>query len=123
MGLGPLRPFPLLEPNTGGGDLLLQRDELELTLAQQGEVPVIGRTQALQQGNDGVMTGRLFPPLYAGDGHGLTDTLAQLPLGQPQVFSPAPDEIAQKDQFHNKFLLFLSFAEEPLSNYNITAYF
>lgn len=61
MGLGPLRLPLLLELNTGGGNLPLQRGKLELILAQQGEVPVIGRTQALQQGNDGVMTGRLFP--------------------------------------------------------------
>ena len=104
MSFGPLRFFSLLELDAGGGDLPSQCGEFELVLAQQGEVPVIGRAQALQQGDDGVVTGILFATLYAGNGRGVTDALTELRLGQSQSRSSLLNVITQRDQIHQYFL-------------------
>ena len=102
-GPGPFGLLPLLELDAGDSDFPLQRGNLDLLPAQQ-DVLVIRRAQALQQGGDGAVAGSLFAPLHAGDGRGIADALAQLPLGQPQVLSSLSDVVAKEDHLHNSFL-------------------
>ena len=92
--------------DAAGADFRLEAAYLGLVGAQQGEIPVVGQAQPLEQGAEAAAAGGLLAAFNAGDGGGLADALAELPLSQALVLPFLADVCADGNLPHGWFLSF-----------------